>query len=152
MFDRFADYLRWANSNVFESLKTVAPIPDNLIQKFAHILAADEIWLARLLAQSPSIEVWPAPIPLDHFPAWIERNAIGYQHFICAQTPQSLGSKIRYSNSKGERFESQVSDILIHVIAHGNHHRGQIASVIKAMGGTPAISDYVFFTRTVLHE
>ncbi|MBM4015253.1 MAG: hypothetical protein FJ293_09875 [Planctomycetes bacterium] len=53
-----------------------------------------------------------------------------------------------YLNSKGERHESRVADILTHVAMHGVHHRAQILAELRAAGHVPPYLDFVHATRT----
>lgn len=146
-YDRFADYLRWANSRTLASLTECETVPNHAIRTFAHLLSAEEIWLQRLKGISSSSPVWPERDSLDGFAGWIERNAEGYRVLVAQLSDDKSFSEVNYSNSKGERFTSRVTDVLLHVIAHGSYHRGQLALTVKAQGGTPAVSDYILFTR-----
>ena len=57
-----------------------------------------------------------------------------------------------YKNSKGEAWTSSVLDVLTHVVMHSAYHRGQIASVMRAGGGTPAYTDFIHAARQRLIE
>ena len=54
------------------------------------------------------------------------------------------------TNSKGEPWTSRVGTILTHVVLHGCHHRGQIASSLAAAEVTPPDVDYVHAVRSAL--
>ena len=56
------------------------------------------------------------------------------------RTPQTV-------NSKGEPWTSSVEDILTHVVLHAAHHRGQVASGLRAAGHEPAYTDYIHAVR-----
>jgi len=58
-----------------------------------------------------------------------------------------LAGSIEYRNSKGERWQSSVADVLTHVLLHGSYHRGQIASAVRAAGGIPAYTDFIHASR-----
>jgi uncharacterized damage-inducible protein DinB len=55
---------------------------------------------------------------------------------------------VLYTNSKGEPWESQVDDILTHLVVHGGYHRGQIAAELRAHGVAPPYTDFIQATRT----
>lgn len=40
-----------------------------------------------------------------------------------------------------------VEDILTQLFGHSWYHRGQIALLVRACGGQPAETDFVFWTR-----
>ncbi len=143
MFDRLPDYFHWANSRTLDSWRGLDPQPAEAARLMRHILAAEEIWVARLRGAVPRVAVWPEVEP-EPFPDWIARNAECLRGFLASA---DLAAVIEYRTSTGALWRSRVADVLIHLPAHGNHHRGQIASIVKAAGGAPAMTDYVFFTR-----
>ena len=63
-----------------------------------------------------------------------------------------LHQVVEYVNSKGERWMSSADDILLHVIVHGGYHRGQIATLVRQSGETPAYTDYIHCIRSGLVE
>ncbi|MEX0845990.1 MAG: DinB family protein, partial [Balneolaceae bacterium] len=72
------------------------------------------------------------------------------------QNPDKLHSLIQkkteiieYSNSKGVTFRNSVEEILMHIVIHGQHHRAQIAKLLRKTGITPPVTDFIFFLRTV---
>ncbi len=58
------------------------------------------------------------------------------------------GRSIEYRNTKGEKHASRVDDVLMHVVMHGSYHRGQIATLVRQGGSTPAYTDFIQATRT----
>jgi len=87
--------------------------------------------------------VWP-DLPLDKIAAQIEK--------LAAAWPAELGrtDAVDYVNSKGEKWTSRADDILAHVILHGAYHRGQIATIVRGSGETPAYTDYIHCVRQEL--
>ena len=64
--------------------------------------------------------------------------------------PREFGrtDAVEYVNSKGEPWHSLADDILMHVIIHGGYHRGQIATIVRQSGATPAYTDYIHCIRS----
>jgi uncharacterized damage-inducible protein DinB len=54
---------------------------------------------------------------------------------------------IHYQNSKGDKYQNTIRDILLHIINHSTHHRAQIAFILRQQGNPPPISDYIFYKR-----
>ena len=48
---------------------------------------------------------------------------------------------------KGEKFQSGLDDIMLHVLNHASYHRGQVALLQRADGQEPAYTDYIQFVR-----
>jgi len=143
-FERMPDYLRWANGRTLDSMKTAPSLEPRAWEIATHMLEAEWLWLQRLHGSVCNIS-WPKETHPDQLPGAVERNAAAYAEFL-----SRLGNSnppITYTNSKGEKFTNSADDILAHVFSHGAYHRGQIASLVKRGGGTPAMTDYIFFLR-----
>ena len=70
-----------------------------------------------------------------------------WKEFFKDLTPKELASSIKYKNTKGEEFTSTIQDILTHITHHSAYHRGQIAAAIREAGHTPAVTDFIAYTR-----
>jgi len=60
---------------------------------------------------------------------------------------EDLSRRVDYTNSQGERWSNTIEDILTHVVLHGTYHRGQIATIVRQSGETPAYTDYIHAVR-----
>jgi uncharacterized damage-inducible protein DinB len=67
--------------------------------------------------------------------------------FLTNLSNTDLDKFISYSNSKGQEFKNSVRDILTHVALHGQYHRGQINSRLRADGFEPVNLDFITFVR-----
>ncbi|MEO8432607.1 MAG: DinB family protein [Acidobacteriota bacterium] len=94
----------------------------------------------------PLTPVWP-DLSLDACAAGIEEMRGRWTAFLEARGPGDEDRCVGYTNSKGEKWESAVSEILTHVVLHGGYHRGQIAAEIRAAGHEPAYTDYIEAVR-----
>jgi len=151
-FQRMFTYDAWANREVVAAIKMepAESVLADTIGRVAHILAAQKLWLERILTQPQSTPVWPdatiedcAKLTEEMSSAWgnfLERLE---NHFA----PGSLSDTVEYRNSKGEPWSSRVEDILMHVLFHSAYHRGQIALQIRAAGFTPASTDFIHAVR-----
>ena len=50
-------------------------------------------------------------------------------------------------NPDAGRFRNRVEDILTQMFGHSWYHRGQIAVLVRAAGGTPAVTDLIYWCR-----
>jgi uncharacterized damage-inducible protein DinB len=142
-YDRLFSYDDWANREEVALLRGIGA-PKPALRLLAHIIGAQWLWLARLRNEKPRMGVWPE-LTLDQCGSELDplRGAWTYilQHV-------DHDSTIDYRNTKGEQWTSSVDDVLMHVILHGSYHRGQIATVVRQGGETPAYTDYIQATRT----
>ncbi len=156
------EYNRWANAQTLAAVSalTAEQFTRNLSSSFpsvrdtlVHILSAEWIWLKRWLGISP-----PAMLPAKDFPApeavckrWaeIEREQTD---FIDSLTEEMLVRRISYLNTKGERWEYALGQMLQHVVNHSTYHRGQIATMLRQLGQVPAPTDFLMFFDRPQHQ
>jgi uncharacterized damage-inducible protein DinB len=58
-----------------------------------------------------------------------------------------LTREFEYQSLDAGRFRNRIEDILAQLFGHSSYHRGQIAMLVRAAGGQPAITDLVFWCR-----
>ncbi len=138
-------YNEWANREVLASISSHGPDKRSL-QLLGHIISAEILWLERLKQQPQSMRVWPA-IDLGECDTKSREIAAAWREYLAPLTGQDLSHEVRYTNSKGEPWTSNVVDILTHVVMHSAYHRGQIASHMRASGLTPAYTDFIHGIR-----
>jgi uncharacterized damage-inducible protein DinB len=146
-----ADYMRrqfayntWANGEVLKTLRGNGGGSERSLQLMAHILAAERVWLDRLMRLPQSVAVWPEP---DLARCETENSKLGRQWSEFLDDTKDLDQSIAYKNSKGESWTSTVIDVLTHVVMHSAYHRGQIASHMREIGQTPAYTDFIHGVR-----
>jgi uncharacterized damage-inducible protein DinB len=139
-------YDAWANRRVLESLKQ-PQTPPKAIELFAHILAAQEIWLARLAGlDSSQVQVWPSLTVADceEGQRRLERALDQYLRSLSAE---SFEQPLEYRTTAGKEFRNTPRQILTHVAFHGQHHRGQIAACLREAGIVPTATDLIAHYR-----
>jgi uncharacterized damage-inducible protein DinB len=144
--DRLVEHLGWANRRVEQALREAEPVDAQVLRTYAHILAAEHVWHARLLGVTPAVTVWPV-LSLAQCVALAEANLAGLRSYLVPLTPDDYHRPISYTNSAGQPFTTGVEDILLHVCLHGSYHRGQIAASLRSTARTPAATDYIAFIR-----
>ncbi len=141
-------YDAWANREVVGALKS-SPAESSTqrpLQLLAHILSAERLWLERLKEQPQSLPVWPAGT-LDECEAQTAELDEMWRVYFAALTAPALEHKITYKNTKGEAWSNTTLDVLTHVVLHSAYPRGQIASLMRAGGDTPAYTDFIHSVR-----
>jgi uncharacterized damage-inducible protein DinB len=148
-----ADYLRrefsydeWANREVLAAIRAAGPVNERSLQLMSHILAAERVWLERLKQVPQSVPVWPTP---DMAQCEAQAAELGglWLEFLDLITAGDVPQSVSYKNSKGEEWTSTIVDILTHVVMHSSYHRGQIATHMRAIGQTPAYTDFIHGVR-----
>lgn len=145
-YKRLAVYDAWANRESIRSLREAGnAAPKRAFTLIAHIVAAERLWLDRIKHPEQKPSVWPEwtlarveqeiPLVVDDWRA------------ILSDGESALQRTVEYRNSRGEQWVSAVGDIFQHVMMHGTYHRGQIATLLRQAGVTPAYTDFIEAVR-----
>jgi uncharacterized damage-inducible protein DinB len=146
---RLFAYDDWANREVLAALRSSANPPARSLKLIAHVLSAERLWLARINQENPSLPVWPE-LTLTECETEAGKLKSSWAFYLKGCEAAGISAQIKYVNSKGESWTSQIDDILLHVITHSAYHRGQIASDMRAAGVTPAYTDFIHGVRQEL--
>jgi uncharacterized damage-inducible protein DinB len=141
-------YVAWADRRVLAALRETPAAQAEALPLLAHLLAAEHVWLSRLLQREPQHPVWPT-LDLDACESLLAENEAGYRDYLAELADDQLSAVVSYKTSQGQPMSSTVLDILTQVITHGPYHRGQIAKIIGRTGGTAINTDYIMFSREV---
>jgi uncharacterized damage-inducible protein DinB len=142
---RLFEHLFWADRRVLERLRETPSAAG--LRLFAHVLAAERVWLRRIQGSDTSaMEIWPA-LPLEECATLAGQNRFEYARYLPALTGAELLRVVGYRNSQGAGFHTPVGEILTHVAMHGGYHRGQIALALRSDGAEPVNTDYITFVR-----
>jgi uncharacterized damage-inducible protein DinB len=142
------DYVRWADGQVLAASRTV---PDEGYYKdqgisigsihklLVHCMSVQWIWLSRWRGENPTRienhEDWPTRDSLlQRWP--LVHSAI--TDFLGTTSQKQLSRDVQYRNTRGELSSLPLGDLMLHVIDHATYHRGQLNTMIKRAGGTPA--------------
>ncbi|MCA9434112.1 MAG: DinB family protein [Candidatus Omnitrophica bacterium] len=137
----------WSNRLTIESLLACKAAQIEGPRLLAHVLAVEQIWLSRLQNQERAFINWPS-ITMNECRALAAECAEGWIVFFRGLTEPDLQRGIEFRTKQGELFEMTVAEILMQVITHGAHHRGQIARIVAMEGGKAASTDFILYARS----
>jgi uncharacterized damage-inducible protein DinB len=146
---RLFQYTRCANDLVIEALRDAragAPAEEAL-RLLSHLLRAQSIWWGRAVGdeETAGLELWTT----DTLEACAERSARSIDRWTeVIEAAGDLTRTVRYRNSAGTAFETDLRDIAHHVVNHATHHRAQIARLLREAGEEPPASDYIYYLRS----
>jgi uncharacterized damage-inducible protein DinB len=147
---------RWANLRVLDAAARLTParlrqsLPGSfpsLAGTLAHLLWAEELWLARW-QDRPGL---PPPGPaasapaLETIRAGLESVHARQQAFLQGLEPGAEERLVAYLNFKGERWEYSLRRMVWHLTLHSAFHRGQASVQLRLLGCTPPNTDYLAF-------
>ena len=138
----------WADATLLEALTRGSSVPADAWREYAHVLAAEAVWLARLEQRPAPVPVWPT-LTSNEVAALRGSVVAGYDAYLARLDGASLLGSITYRNSAGLEFTSVVHDVLVHVALHGHYHRGKINLLLRQGHCEPGSVDYIGFVRGV---
>ena len=156
-FRRWYDYEKDAHTKVLASLGSV---PENRrqdpqFQKAAsimgHIIAARHLWLYRfgILPDHPT-DFFPKGLSIADLKDREAKVEGHWQAYLSRLDEKEFNRSFEYQSLDGGKWRNTVGEILTQLFGHSWYHRGQIASLIRASGGEPAITDFVFWARRAI--
>jgi len=142
---RLREHALQADEALFAAIESSPDAPDAQ-REYAHILAAEEVWLSRLQGRPATVGVWPT-LSVPEVRALRRQLRDGYAAYLDELALPALETGVRDTNSAGESFENTLRDILLHVLLHGQYHRGKVNLPLRQSGHAPAPADYIAFVR-----
>jgi uncharacterized damage-inducible protein DinB len=143
------DYHRWANRRLFDiasGLGTEATGRDlgkhwsfpTLKAMFAHIYAADAVWLTRWKGESPTRLFGDADFTsmADLRQKW-EALEAEQRAFVDRLQDGDLTRAVEYKNTEGAQFRVALGPLLQHVVNHATHHRSEVSTMLTIISGSP---------------
>ena len=156
------DYHRWANRRLFD---VAANLGDPAVTRdmgthwsfptikgmFAHVYAADSIWLSRWKGGSPGQLQGDADFPnLDGLRAKWDVLEAEQRAFVDGLAEADLGRPVTYKNTQGTEFQMSLGPLLQHVVNHATHHRSEVATMITLISGSPPDTGIATYRATVV--
>ena len=148
-------YSAWATHRIVEAASKLTAeeltrdfhtADHSVLGTLVHVFAADRVWLGRIEGAPPAVFIDPdkdlyLPVLQNDWPALLSRWS---QYLASATDPEGT---ISYKDLKGNPYENPLWQIVLHVVNHATHHRGQAAGFMRSMGHTPPALDMIRYYR-----
>lgn len=141
-------YEHWANEYIINFIIQMQNPPEKILSIMSHIINAQILWLSRLKNTSSEVEVWQMN-KKDELVEVFSRTKLDFDFYLENLLDSHFSKAIVYVNSRGEKFESNVRDILTHLTYHSAYHRGQIIILMKDHISTLPYTDYIHYVRSI---
>jgi len=148
------DYSAWASQRLMDAAAKLSPeeltrdfktADKTVLDTLVHIYAADRIWLARVMAEPRATFIDPADRDLTllqtEWPALHQRWKLWLRDF----NDDDVLRLIAFKNIKGLAYSQPAWQIILHLVNHGTHHRGQVSGFLRTMGYTPQPLDLMAY-------
>ncbi len=153
------DYTTWASKRLVDAASALAPeeltrdfgtSDHSVLGTLVHVYAADRIWLGRIRGNPPAKFLDPGKdlrieVLRDDWPKLLEE----WRAWAAGLTDDSIGARLPYKDIKGNLYQTPIWQIVLHIVNHGTHHRGQVAGFLRVMGHPPPPLDLIAYYRTL---
>src|SRR5262249_17985783 len=113
-----------------------------------HIVAARRMWLDRFgVATERPARPFPPGVTRDDLMSGLQGMERGWAGYFDGLSDPELRRAFLYRSTEGDWFRSVVADVLTQLHGHSLYHRGQIAMLVRAAGGQPVETDFIFWSR-----
>lgn len=145
-------YHSWANRKLVEAARHLS-LEDrtrdfgtsdrNVLGTLVHIFAADRVWIGRVEGNPPARFIDPERDL--HFSVLEHDWPVVEQRWSDLALPPDAA--IEYRDIRGNAYTSPLWQIVVHLVNHGSHHRGQVSGFLRAMGHVPPPLDLIRYYR-----
>ena len=152
------EYNRWAHRRTLESAaelgveeyeREIGGSFPSLRATLEHLLATEVVWLSRWeghsLGEPPDYTGMVGVAALSRmWDAFWNRQF----SFITSLSDDALTRPVAIRTRSGIETVQALGDTMLHVVNHSSYHRGQAASFVRMLGGTPRGTDYFIYCLT----
>jgi uncharacterized damage-inducible protein DinB len=146
-FLKWYSYNAWANRTIITCLERQSVNDEKILTILGHLVSANFIWLNRIKGLPKSeFKLW-GDYSLSQLKQMVEDADAQWMDFI--NSTDDFNRLLKYNNYVGDYFESNVEQIMIHLVNHGSYHRGQVAMLLRQKGFEPVNTDYITYDRVL---
>jgi uncharacterized damage-inducible protein DinB len=137
-------YKAWANEDLFALMQTVdeATHPTerhNCIRLLNHIYVVDRIFAAHLTRSTheyTATNTKETPT-LNELTTAVVQSDRWYVDFVSSLDGKALERQIEFVFTDGKNARMSRAEMLMHIMTHGNYHRGAVGRMLLQIGITP---------------
>ena len=146
-------YTRWATDRLMRTVEQISAehlthdfqtADRTILNTLVHTFGADRVWLKRVRGEPITAFLTDE----DRQLATLQRDwpgvIDGWRALV--DEPERV---IHYQDMKGNPYTSRLWEIVLHVVNHGTHHRGQVSGFLRALGHAPPQLDLIRFYRGI---
>ncbi|PGS25277.1 damage-inducible protein DinB [Bacillus cereus] len=160
------DYHAWANIRLFNRIKElpsyesifneqIQSVFPSIKDTFAHIYITDQVWLHILHGKSmneaiqdrESLRTEIENKSLHELEEMLENMTKQYIDFLI--TIEDVNAVFVIENPYVGKLETSILELVQHVVNHGTYHRGNITAMIRQLGHSSTMMDFVLYLHMV---
>jgi uncharacterized damage-inducible protein DinB len=120
----------------------------SVLGTLVHTFAADRLWLARLQRaprqQYSSEADYRLAVLQNEWPEVYRQ----WDELLKGFSDDEAWADLTYQDMRGNTWTQPIWQLVMHVVNHATHHRGQASGFLRTMGRVPPVLDLVAFYRS----
>ena len=146
-FLKLYQYNAWANQRVIECLDRQQVKDEKILCIFGHLVCAQLIWFNRLKGlPKSSLQLW-GNYSVFELKSIAEEASRSWLGFIAEE--DQFDRVLKYTNYVGDYYETNIRDLMTHLVNHCTYHRGQVAVLLREKRFEPVNTDFVTYDRII---
>jgi uncharacterized damage-inducible protein DinB len=150
------DYSAWASGLLVDADAQLTPeeltrdfgtADKSVLGTLVHVFGADRLWLSRLQGGPANQFLTEADYQMavlqNDWPALYKQ----WKDWAAGLTDEAARAELSYHDMRGNPWRQPLGQLVLHVVNHGSHHRGQVSGFLRTMGHTPPALDLVRYYR-----
>ncbi|UUO07064.1 hypothetical protein M4951_01830 [Blastopirellula sp. J2-11] len=155
---RWLQYEQDAHAKTLASLRAVPaekqeePEFKKAIRIMAHLAVARHKWMVRFgRALDLHTTFFPDDWTLETLSAELAASHQLWESYLGSlEEDAELEGYFEYVSSDAGPCRSMIGDSVTQLFGHSWYHRGQVAMLVKMVGGEPAATDFVYWSREII--
>jgi uncharacterized damage-inducible protein DinB len=148
-------YSAWASQRLVQAaseltetelLRDFQTADQSVLGTLVHAFAADRIWLTRLREAPPQYSS-----DRDRHLSVLETEWPDlyrqYDEWLDGMNDDAVRAHLTYQDMRGREWSQPIWKLVLHVVNHATHHRGQVSGFLRTMGHVPPVLDLAAFHR-----
>jgi uncharacterized damage-inducible protein DinB len=145
-------HMAWADAAILKAVAThEGAFADDEMRKWLHHILVVQRFFLSLFQHHPFDREREGQVPGN-----VEEMDLRFQEahadgaaYTARLDEAELARTIEFPVVIMKDFHPAVRDVLMQVVMHSEHHRAQVAMRLRALGGTPPVTDYIVWVRDV---
>jgi uncharacterized damage-inducible protein DinB len=155
VFEHHIDYADWASARLVDAAgrlsedelrRDFGTADKSVLGTLVHVFGADRLWLTRLKRQ-PSR--WLSDDDYDLAVLKTEWPVVygEWRDWISTLDDDPSRQMFTFKDMQGKEWTQPLWELVLHVVNHGTHHRGQVSGFLRILGKEPPQLDMTAFDR-----
>lgn len=135
---RLVEQSTWANRQWIDFVYSRGEAETRPRELLGHLMVSERVWFERITGEQETDTPFPV-LAKEELLRGFEENRRTFRRLIV----ERLEDVVHFTRASGRSHHARVADILLQLITHGYHHRGQLAAHYARQGVAYPSTDHI---------